>query len=104
MKKLNLSTIGLLQALAVILYCGLVAGFFWSCNKFFVAVQGFEITALMLAILVFSAAMTGSLVFGYPAYLVINKKVKEALTLLAYTLLYILGIIILIAVVISIAE
>lgn len=104
MKKLSLSLIGLLQALGVIVYCGLVAGFFWSCNKFFVAAPGFWATALMLALLVFSAAVTGSIVFGYPAYLALHQKTKEALTLLGYTLLYCLGLLILIGALVSVVR
>jgi len=43
----------------------------------------------MLTLLVFSAAITGTLVFGYPVYLVLVKnKIKEALTILAFTLLF----------------
>lgn len=104
MKKPNLCLLGFLQALGVIVYCGLVAGFFWSCNKFFVAASGFWATALMLALLVFSAAVTGSIVFGYPAYLALKGKIKDALTLLAYTLLYCLGLLILIGVLIFVVR
>ena len=43
---------------------------------------------LMLVLLVFSAAVSGSLVFGLPAYLAFNKKIKEAITLLGYTLFF----------------
>ncbi len=51
---------------------------------------------LMLFLLVFSAAVTGLLVFGYPVYLVLNKKIKEALKVLGYTFLYCLGIILIV--------
>ena len=51
---------------------------------------------LMLLLLVFSAAVTGSMVFGYPAFLALNKNIREALRVLAYTLLYSLVIILLI--------
>ena len=50
--------------------------------------------ATMLVLLVFSAAVTGSLVFGYPAYLAMQKKLKAAITLLGFTFLYFLGAII----------
>jgi len=42
------------------------------------------ITLLML--FVFSAALTGFLIFGKPAQMYIDGKKKEALTLLTYTL------------------
>lgn len=55
----------------------------------------------MLTLLVFSAAVSGSIVFGYPAYLTLVKnKIKEALTILAFTLLYTLGIILITAILI----
>lgn len=40
----------------------------------------------MLLLFVFSAALTGILVFGKPAMLYLDKKRKEAISLLAYTL------------------
>lgn len=78
------SFIGFLQALAVALYCGLVGTFMWNLPKF-----ESEDTALMpifmLMLLVFSAGLTGSFVFAYPAYLAMNKKVKKALPILGFT-------------------
>jgi hypothetical protein len=48
----------------------------------------------MLNLLVFSAAVTGSMVFGFPVYLALVKnKIKEALTILTFTALYALAII-----------
>ena len=87
------STIGLFQALAVTIYCALIAGFFYIMTK--TATQpGFFGFFLMLILLVFSAAVTGAMVFGFPAYLaLIKNKVKEALTILAFTSLYALVII-----------
>jgi hypothetical protein len=50
--------------------------------------------------LVFSAAVTGSIVFGYPAYLFFKeKKVKEPLLILAFTSLYCLIILAITAVI-----
>ena len=86
------SIIGLLQAAGVTAYCALVGGFFFLMNEI-AAKPGFFGIFLMLVLLVFSAAVTGSLVFGYPAYLALNKKIKESLEVLAYTLLYSLGVI-----------
>jgi len=96
-KKYNPSLIGFLQAVGVLIYCGLVAAFFFymatSAGAGQPSIFGLF---LMLALLVFSAAVTGSLVFGYPAYLTLVKhRPKEALTILTYTLLYSLIIILL---------
>lgn len=40
---------------------------------------------IMLLLLVFSVAVSGLFVFGYPAYLVFQKKFKEALATLLVT-------------------
>lgn len=93
LEKASASTLGFLQALGLILYCGLIALFFYTMTKSSTQ-PGFFGFFLMLMLLVFSAAVSGSLVFGYPAYLaLIRNKIKEALTILVFTLLYILGII-----------
>lgn len=92
MRKLNLSSIGLLQALGVFIYCALISSFFWYMGQTAAQLPNFLGLTLILALLVFSAALTGSLVFGYAAYLAFNKRTKEALLVLAHTLLYCLGI------------
>ena len=80
--------IGACQALGVTVFCALVAIFFhfMAQTKHEPGFFGFF---AMLMMLVFSAAVTGSIVFGYPAYLALVKnKIKEALTILSYTLLF----------------
>lgn len=91
---MNKLLVGLMQALGVAVYCGLVAGFFQIVKNNPVQQEGFFVAALMLVLLVFSAAMVGSIIFGYPAYLVLNKRTKEALTVLGFTFLFCLAIII----------
>jgi len=94
-RKYNPSLIGFLQAAGVLIYCGLIAVFFFYMTKT-AAQPGIVGIFLMLALFVFSAAITGSLVFGYPAYLaLVRNRIKEALAILAYTLLYSLLIILL---------
>jgi len=94
-RKYSPSLVGFLQAAGVLIYCGLVAVFFFYMATSAVAGQPSIFGLfLMLILLVFSAAVTGSLVFGYPAYLTLVKhSPKEALTILSYTLLYSLIII-----------
>jgi len=101
MKKINPSTIGLLQALGVALYCALVAGVLHLFGKVFFNPPGFLGSILILVLLVFSAGITGSIVFGYSTYLALHKKIKEALSILAFTALYFLGIIMMILVLIA---
>lgn len=57
---------------------------------------------IMLLLFVFSAAVTGSLVFGRSILWYLEGKKKEALTLLGYTLLILFVIIILITLALSI--
>ena len=96
-KSQDPSLVGLLQAIGVTLYSVLIGGFFYFMEQVS-ADPGFLGIVLMLLLLVFSAAVTGSMVFGYPAYLALNKKIKEALKVLSYTLLYSLGIILIITI------
>jgi hypothetical protein len=102
-KKLSHSTAGLFQALGVIIYTSSIAGFFQVIEKIS---SGPEIltVAFMLSLLVFSAAVTGALVFGYPILLAINKRAIDALKVLVYTLLYFLGFLSIILVLVSFFE
>jgi hypothetical protein len=102
MKKINPSTIGLLEALGVVIYCSLIATMLNSFEKTFIAPPGILGLILMLVLLVFSAAITGSIVFGYPAYLALHKKFKEALSILAFTAIYFLGMILIILILIAV--
>lgn len=85
--KTKIFFIGLLQAIGVITYCVLIALLFNSLSK--ASIQepiGFIGSAMMLVLLVFSAGVTGSIVFGYPAYLFFKQgKVKEPLLILLFT-------------------
>ncbi len=78
------------QALAVVIYCGGVSLVLWYAPQTFADSFGILSSLFMLLLLVFSAGITGTLVFGYPVYLVINKKVGEALGILGYTFLWLL--------------
>ncbi len=86
--------IGLFQSLGVIIYCALLALFFTAMDSIMTSQEQVVVMAIMLVIFVFSAAVTGLAVFGYPAYLVFNKKVKPALQVLGFTFLYFLAAII----------
>lgn len=85
---------GLLQALGVAVYCALVAGLFTILDESFTSIPPVMVMiTFMLTLLVMSAAITGSIVFGYPTYLALNKNIKKALHIVAYTLLFLMGII-----------
>lgn len=85
--------IGLLQACGVVAYTVLVSCLFsFLNNNFSNEPDQFWAPIIMLSLLVFSVAITGLIVFGYPAYLALNKRIKDALTVLAFTIIF--GIII----------
>jgi len=85
----------------MIAYCALAGGFFWLANNFLAAPSGFLASVLMLVFLVFSVAVSGVIVFGYPAHLALNQRFKDALSLLIYTLLYILGFFIIMVIIVT---
>jgi len=89
MRKPSLATIGLMQAVGGIAYCLLVAGLLSFMEN--IANRPPQIIAItfMLFLLVFSAAVSGSIVFAYPAYLITaRKETKNAIMVLGYTLLF----------------
>ncbi|MFW0861985.1 MAG: hypothetical protein ACKKL6_00135 [Candidatus Komeilibacteria bacterium] len=92
LKKLSNSKIGLLQALGVTAYCLLVSQVFRLMETLQPDVPDWVAATTMLLLLVISASVVGSLVFGYAAYSLLRKDVKEALHVLGYTLLYGIGI------------
>jgi len=98
MKKRELKPylVGLLQALGISAYCALVVLFFQTMENSSIKPNQMVVGALMLIVFVLSTAISALIVFGRPVYLAINKKIKEALNILAYTLLYLIAIIIII--------
>lgn len=82
--------LGLLSALGVGLYCTLVAGFFRFGEKVFDHYQGFFLIVLILVLLVISAAITGSLVFGLSAYWVYKGQTAYGLKILVSTLAWLI--------------
>ena len=90
--KNKLSLIGLYQALGLTAYCSLVAGLIFFLSSFMDKPDPQILNMVfVLLLLSFSVAICGLIVFGYPISLVIKGKIKDALTLLAYTLLYCFG-------------
>ncbi len=101
-KKLTLYQTGLLQALGIAIYAALISGFFVLLEKIIQEPPQFLAMLLMLCLLVFSAAVTGLLFFGYAVSLALKNKIIDALHLLGYTFVFSLLIILLIVIVILI--
>jgi len=77
-----------LNAIGTTLYIGAVGSFMYYGSMIKIGKRAnFLAPIAMLLLFVFSAALTGSLIFGKPALLYVDGKKKEALTLLTYTLL-----------------
>lgn len=94
--KMSVSLVGFLQAIGVAIYCSLISLFLWTLGRNIENAPEIASGAVMLMLLVFSAAVCGTLVFGYPGYLVFDKNIKRALQVLGFTFLYLLIIFILI--------
>lgn len=88
--KFSLPFIGFLQALGVVLYCGLVALFFWKGNEVFGVAPNYLGPLLVLLLFVFSALVCALIVLGYPITLFWEKKeTGKALRLVTYSALWI---------------
>lgn len=87
--KAHPGLVGLYQALAVVIYVALVAAFIFFMGQSKIQ-PGYLGIALMLVLLVFSAGISGTFVFGLPVYFALKNNVTRAVSILAFTFLYIL--------------
>lgn len=86
MKKTILKA-AIFNALATALYVGVVASLMFYVPKSFESgTPTVLVPIVMLCLFVFSAALTGFLIFGRPILWYLDGKKKEAVSLLAYTL------------------
>lgn len=76
-KKLHPVIIALLQTLGIIVYTALISTFFFVMGRSNFQVHEFWTVIIILLVLVFSAAICGTIVFGYPIYFAIKKKSKH---------------------------
>ncbi len=89
--------IAAIDSLATALYIILVASFMFYIQKTFPNNLPIVLIPIaMLLLFVFSAALTGFLVFGKPVMLYLDGKKKQARSLLGYTLGFLLIITILV--------
>lgn len=87
--KIHPGLVGLYQALAVVIYVALVAAFIFFMEQSKIQ-PGYLGIVLMLVLLVFSAGITGTFVFGLPVYFALKNSVTRAVSILAYTFVYLL--------------
>lgn len=78
----------LFNACATALYVGIIATFLFYAPKAFGSQKADTVLVpiMMLSLLVFSAALTGALIFGTPVLWYLDGKKKEAVQLLFSTL------------------
>jgi len=77
----------LINTIGTTLYVGAVGGFMYYGSMIKIGQKaGFLAPVTLLLLFVFSAALTGSLIFGKPILLYLEGKKKEAFTLLISTL------------------
>jgi hypothetical protein len=86
MKKIIIKT-ALLNACATVLYISIVVSLIFYAPKIFGSDKADTvfIPIAMLCLFVFSAGLTGFLMFGRPILWYLDGKKEEALSLLAYT-------------------
>lgn len=78
---------GFINALATALYVIAIASFMYYGSLIKLGRANIILVPItMLLLFVFSAALTGFLIFGKPAQLYVDGKKKEALAMLTYTL------------------
>jgi uncharacterized membrane protein YbhN (UPF0104 family) len=77
---------GILGAIAEIIYIVLIAAVLFNMGNVLPAPPAILGIALFLIIFVFSAAVSGLFVLGYPFYLFAQKKIKEAILTFLITL------------------
>jgi len=72
---------GILGGILEAVYCALIALLFFGFGRVFQGTPDNQVLAplIMLLILVISVAISGFLVFGYPAYLVYQRQFKEGI-------------------------
>ena len=86
-----------INSIGTALYVVVVSSFIYFLGNGFLGVKDTVLAPIsMLMLFVFSAALTGSLVFGRPILWYIDGRKKEALYLLVYTLGILLIIILLV--------
>ena len=86
MNKWPLGAIGLLQALGVTAYCGLIGVIFWKGNEWFSRMPDYFGPVLMLTLLSTSALICALMTLAYPAFLIVKKNQPvKALKLIGFT-------------------
>ena len=84
--KLSTCKVAFLQALGLVIYCGLVGIVFWRGDKWFGNMNHYLGPVMVLVLLSMSVLVCALIAFGYP-FLVFwdEKKTKKAISIVYYT-------------------
>lgn len=93
--KLPFSVIAFFQALGLVLYCSAVGYLMISGEGWFGSLNGVMGIVFFLLLFVVSALISASAVLGYPAWLVWQKNISQAVDLVFWTVFWILSILLL---------
>jgi len=85
-EKLSVSKVAFLQALGLVIYCGLVGTIFWQGDKWFGNMNHYLGPVMVLVLLSMSVIICALIAFGYP-FLVFweDKKTKKAISIVYST-------------------
>ena len=95
--------LGLLQAAGLVVYCGAVATLMLNLGAIFGKQPGLFGIVFFLMLFVVSAVISGAIVLGYPAYLALSGRFKEGAQLVAWTVGWMLALLVLVGVAFGIA-
>ncbi|MCX6779115.1 MAG: hypothetical protein NTU97_02700 [Candidatus Magasanikbacteria bacterium] len=93
-KKITL--MGFLSAVALLAYVFLVALFFSFAERLMGEKPGFSGFGIFLLLLVFSASLCGTLMFGRPIYLFLNNFKKESIWQIVSNLVWVFVLLVLV--------
>lgn len=88
--KKDLIRIGILMGFLETLFVVLVTLFMDWASRNLPSLDNFLFGAIILLLLVLGVAISGILVFGYPALLAIERRFKEAILMISVTLITLL--------------
>lgn len=83
---------GVLMGLLESLYVVVVALIMNNLSSMMINVEEIFAAGLMLMLLVFSASVSGALVFGLPIHLFVQRRVRDAIRVMVTTFLTLLGV------------
>lgn len=88
--------VSFLQALGLLLYVCLISIVFWKGNQWFPKMHPYVGPILMLTLFAVSALISAIITLGYPFILwQKHKKTKEAVRIVIYTALWVVGFLVL---------